>query len=240
VEDRDALQPLVVEARAEDRDGRVAKVEFVDLERNAVLGSVSSPPYRLTIPPGAPGRYRIAARATDDRGASFTSRAAVVRTGLRGEAVRAVNCGGAKEGGFEADAGFEGGQAGSHPDRIDLKPAWFPAPEAVYKSCRHDRKGFGYAFRGLDGRSEYGLRLHFAYTHYGPVENGFVFDVTVNGRKVLEKYDPLKDPGFRKAGVREFRLKPDAEGRLAVRFDAAVGAREGVFCSGIEIVRLSK
>jgi hypothetical protein len=240
VEDRDALKPLPLEARAEDRDGRIVKVEFVDLEKNTVLGSVSAPPYRMTLPPAAPGRYRIAARATDDKGATFTSRAAIVRTGLRGEVVRAVNCGGGKEGGFEADADFKGGQAGSSPDGIEMNTAWFPAPEAVYKCCRHDRKGFRYAFHGLDARSDYGLRLHFAYSHYGPVDGGFVFDVTVNGRKVLERYEPLKDVGFRKAIVREFRLKPDAEGRLEVRFDAAAGAREGVFCSGIEIVRLSK
>jgi hypothetical protein len=70
---------------------------------------------------------------------------------------------------------------------------------------------------------EYLVRLRFAETFVKkPGER--VFDVLINGKKVLEKYDILLDAkGFDKGVEKTFEgVRPDAEGKIRIRFVSSV------------------
>jgi hypothetical protein len=62
---------IALAANASDPDGSVAKVEF--LSGSSVIATVSTPPYAATWTNVATGAYALAARATDNRGATTTS-----------------------------------------------------------------------------------------------------------------------------------------------------------------------
>ncbi|KAB2664752.1 MAG: hypothetical protein DVB31_09710 [Verrucomicrobia bacterium] len=68
-----------VVATATDDDGTVAKVEFFDGQ--AKIGEATSAPFRISWASPVPGTHVLAARATDDRGATATSPAVVVEVG---------------------------------------------------------------------------------------------------------------------------------------------------------------
>lgn len=67
--------PFMLQARAEDFDGSVARVEFYRVEAGASIGvgQVLSGPFALEHPALAPGRYEFFARAFDDLGATTDS-----------------------------------------------------------------------------------------------------------------------------------------------------------------------
>lgn len=62
---------LTLEATASDPDSGVARVEF--LRDGTVVGTVTTPPYRLLITGLTDGQYVFAARAVDNQGATATS-----------------------------------------------------------------------------------------------------------------------------------------------------------------------
>ncbi len=62
---------VTLAASATDADGTIAKVEFFD--GGALLGTVTAPPYTLAWSAAPPGSRTLAARATDDLGASAMS-----------------------------------------------------------------------------------------------------------------------------------------------------------------------
>jgi hypothetical protein len=68
--------PIALSATASDTDGTIAKVEF--LASGIVVATVTGAPYNATWTPAAGGNYSIAARATDNAGASTLSGAAAI------------------------------------------------------------------------------------------------------------------------------------------------------------------
>ncbi|MFO8012242.1 MAG: glycosyl hydrolase [Phycisphaerae bacterium] len=102
---------LEMRAEAVDRDGRVAKVEFLAvpswhnwyehdaaeraerLQGSVPLGAADGPPYTCRWRGARPGLYSVLARATDEKGAAAYSNAARVTVGLdnlaAGKAVKA-------------------------------------------------------------------------------------------------------------------------------------------------------
>jgi hypothetical protein len=62
---------VTLEATASDPDGGVARVEF--LRDGTVVGTATTPPYRLLITGLPDGQYVFAARAVDNQGATTTS-----------------------------------------------------------------------------------------------------------------------------------------------------------------------
>ena len=80
---------------------------------------------------------------------------------------------------------------------------------------------FGYTFPVLPGK--YRVRLKFAETYVkAPGER--VFDILINGKKVLPNFDIFKEAGgMDKAVDKTFEnIQPDADGQIQVRFVASV------------------
>lgn len=78
---------ILLAADASDGDGVVREVEFFQGETS--LGAVTPPPYALSWSNVPPGNYALTARATDDRGATFTTPPARVFVGLPGGSLSA-------------------------------------------------------------------------------------------------------------------------------------------------------
>ncbi|WP_438712583.1 glycoside hydrolase family 19 protein [Aquimarina muelleri] len=68
--------PVNVTANASDSDGRVTKVEF--FSNSNKIGESNTSPYSYTITNSIVGDYSLTAKATDDKGATFTSTAVVI------------------------------------------------------------------------------------------------------------------------------------------------------------------
>ena len=132
---------------------------------------------------------------------------------------------------FQADQFFTGGGNAGTGQTIDTTGVINPAPEAVYQTARFGN--FSYSFPGLTAGSTYAVRLHFAdgYTNFMSER---VFDVLVNGAKVLSRFDVIAAAGGNfKAVVEQFNATADASGRISVEIDSLVGA---AILSGVEVV----
>lgn len=78
---------ILITAEARDGDGEVSQVEF--FQGDASLGTVTGPPYAFTWSNVPPGNYTLTARATDDRGVTFTTPPAQVFVGIPGGSLTA-------------------------------------------------------------------------------------------------------------------------------------------------------
>jgi fibronectin type 3 domain-containing protein len=106
-----------------------------------------------------------------------------------------------------------------------------PAPQAVYQTIRFG--DFSYLFPALTPGAPYTVRLHFAESFTNFIGER-VFDVTVNGAKVLPRFDILAATGaLEKAVVEQFDTTADASGQISVQLTSLVG---GSILSGIEIL----
>jgi hypothetical protein len=90
-----------------------------------------------------------------------------------------------------------------------------------------------YKFKVTAGK--YIVRLHFAETYEGISGAGQrVFDVSINGKKVIEKLDPYKEAGaFAKPVVYEFKDIEPADGLITIGFTSGV---ENPQICGIEVI----
>ncbi|MDG3005527.1 discoidin domain-containing protein [Paludisphaera mucosa] len=117
---------------------------------------------------------------------------------------------------FGADAFYSGGAAASTAHPIDVTGVACPAPQAAYQSERYG--DFTYTLPGLTPGASYMVRLHFSENYWWQVGRR-TFDVTINGRKVLDHFDILAAAGdMYKAVVREFSATADASGRIVIAF----------------------
>ena len=131
----------------------------------------------------------------------------------------------------EMAAGKEWGAVGGQTvDRGDLAMAGTNSPR-VYETERYSMDG--YKFSVPNGK--YTLRLHFAETYSGIVNQGErVFSVSVNGRGALTDFDPFKEAsGFQKPVVRTIEGVTVTNGELAIGFTPNIQNPE---INGIEIL----
>jgi hypothetical protein len=119
---------------------------------------------------------------------------------------------------WQGDRYFSGGEALSQPPQFIAR-----APEiTLYQTCRSGT--FSYNIPLKPGNYE--LHLHFVETHYGPGtlsgggETSRLFDVDMNGKRLLNIFDIIKDAsGNNTADVRVFKdVKPAADGYLHLGF----------------------
>ncbi len=91
----------------------------------------------------------------------------------------------------------------------------------------------------------YELRLYFAETFYGEDnqedggESSRVFDVLLNGERILTSFDPISDAGgdTNTADVRVFKdVSPAADGKVHLRFQTRYTLKAVAIVNGIEIV----
>jgi endoglucanase len=140
---------------------------------------------------------------------------------------------------WEADRMYRGsakfGFTGHGGDIVDR--GWkFPIEDTdeprIYQTERWGMRGF--VAEVPDGR--YTVTLHFAET-YKPInaEGARVFDVKIQGRDVLKRFDVLREAGGpQRAVVRTFRDIEVKNGKLEITF---VPHEENPIINGIEIVK---
>jgi len=137
----------------------------------------------------------------------------------------AVSASGKAEGRFLAARGFTGGQISTTDHPVDLTHTSNPAPQAVYQTDHYGNCVF--TALHLKPRGPYHVRLHFAETYYDEAGRR-VFDVSLNGRRVLDHFDIFKEAGAEnRAVVREFATRADARGRLQIAFGGAAPGWDG-------------
>ena len=128
----------------------------------------------------------------------------------------AIRANGKADGKFLATRGFTGGRLLDIGRRIDTSHVTAPAPQAVYQAERYGDCVF--TATGLRPRRPCRVRLHFSeIIFHEPGKR--LFDVSINGVRVLDHFDIYKAAGAQdRAVVREFPAQTDAQGRLRVTF----------------------
>jgi hypothetical protein len=152
-------------------------------------------------------------------------------------AVYQIDSGGGAASPYQADAFFNGGQAGSTSSAINLSGVTNPAPQAVYQSWRTGSKkspGFSYLLPGLNAGATYTVRLHFAE---GSVNKSGLrrFNVTINGAEVLTNFDVFATAGGKnKALAQSFTAIANASGQLTIGFIAVTS--QAPIVNGIQVL----
>jgi hypothetical protein len=141
-----------------------------------------------------------------------------------------INAGGSAAAPFLADLGFSGGTTINHANAINVSGVTQPAPIAVYQTARIGN--FSGTFSGFAAGSSHKLRLHFAETFFSTAGSR-VFNVSINGKQVLTKYDVFKAVGAKnKAVVAELTQAASSTGQYVVTFASVV---DNSLLSGISI-----
>jgi bifunctional ADP-heptose synthase (sugar kinase/adenylyltransferase) len=104
------------------------------------------------------------------------------------------------------------------------------APVAVYQS---ERAGtFTYTIPGMVAGSQHTVLLHFA-EYYWTAAGKRVFNVTINGTKVLSNFDIYATAGANKAVVEQFTATANSSGQIVIAYSN--GTADQPKASGIEI-----
>lgn len=140
----------------------------------------------------------------------------------------AVRASGKADGRFLAARGFVGGREIGTDHTIDTSHAPGPAPVPVYQAERYG--DFTFTATHLKPNSRCHVRLHFSEIIFHEPGRR-VFDVQINGKRVLDHFDIYKAAGAQfRAVVRGFPARTDAEGRLQIAFQ---GTAPGTDSAGI-------
>ncbi|MDB6056777.1 MAG: hypothetical protein JWO95_621 [Verrucomicrobiales bacterium] len=141
-----------------------------------------------------------------------------------------INCSGGAVGAFTDDTFFNGGLTFTATNNINTNGIVNPAPMAVYQTQRY--QSMTYTIPNLAPGS-YKVRLHFAEVYFTSAGQR-LFDVKINGAKVLSSFDMFAAAGAQfKANVQEFNAIPDPNGRITIDF---ITVLNNAACNGIEIV----
>lgn len=149
--------------------------------------------------------------------------------------IRFVNAGGPSVERAHYDLNFFRGQTASRAANlpIDTSRVQRPAPTEAYRTERWGE--FEYQFAHLPHGVPVQVRLHFAETFEGITGPGQrIFNVVANGRVVVNRLDVFAAAGGRnRAIVREFWVRPDAQGRITLSFRPVL---ENAKVNAIELV----
>jgi len=144
----------------------------------------------------------------------------------------AINSGGPAEGSFVADEEYNGGDTSTTTATVSTSGVTNAAPAAVYQSERY--VPFTYVLTGLEADATYTLNLHFAET-YWTAAGKRIFNVNINGTRVLANFDVYALAGSDKALVEQFAANADMYGQIVVQFFD--GSADNPFINGIEAIK---
>jgi hypothetical protein len=146
-----------------------------------------------------------------------------------------ISAGGPASGSFVADTDFVGGFTASFASSINTGGVTNPAPQSVYQ---HERFGaFTYKVGGLTPGAVYVLRLDFC-ENAKTAAGQRVFDVDVNGDRLLENFDVFAAVGgAHKALAETLGAKADANGNITIDFYGALPGMNAQV-NGIEVSAL--
>ena len=123
--------------------------------------------------------------------------------------------------GTVADAVFSGGGNYSTTKPVDASAVSDPAPASVYQSERHG--DFTCTIPNLVAGDGYTVRLHFAEIYFSSVGQR-LFDVAINGQKVLNRFDIIAAAGGPcKAITEPFGAVADQKGNIVIGFTGVTG-----------------
>jgi fibronectin type 3 domain-containing protein len=143
----------------------------------------------------------------------------------------AINSGGPAEGNFVADEDFVAGDTSTTTASVTTSGVANAAPEAVYQSERY--VPFTYVLNGLEADATYTVNMHFAET-YWTAAGKRIFNINLNGTRVLANFDVYALAGADKALVEQFTTNADKYGQIIVQlFD---GSEDNPFIDGIEAI----
>ena len=193
-----------------------------------LIGSTATNVYEDTAVSSC-ATYCYEVSATNSAGQSSNSLPASV---AMGSYALAVDCGGPAAGQFVADTDYSGGTSATAAGSIvTISGVTNPAPQEVYLTERYGNT-FSYAFSNLTAGLTYQVRLHFAEI-YWTATNQRVFNVAINGTKVLTNFDIFAVTGTNyKATIQQFNVQP-SNGQIAVSFTTIT---DNAKCSGIEVL----
>jgi len=144
----------------------------------------------------------------------------------------AINSGGPAEGSFVADEDYNGGDTSTTTASVATSGVANAAPAAVYQSERY--VPFTYVLTGLEADATYTVNMHFAET-YWTAAGKRIFNVNLNGTRVLANFDVYALAGADKALVEQFTTNADKYGQIIVQlFD---GSEDNPFINGIEAIK---
>ena len=148
--------------------------------------------------------------------------------------VLAISAGGPAAGNFAADGDFNGGNASATGAVINTSGVTNPAPQSVYE---HQRFGnFTYTLPGLTPGASYLVRLHFD-EYYWTAAGKRVFNVSINGTKVLTNFDIFATAGAQGIAIVEpFTTTANAKGQIVLQFSTITDNAE---INGIEVLSAS-
>lgn len=131
-----------------------------------------------------------------------------------------------------ADSGFTGGQVYSESG-VEIAGT---TNDALHLDERWDSQDFSYNFNVSPGT--YRINLYEA-SLYANICNagGRIFDVTINGTKVLTNYDMFAEVGCLTAQIKTFTVSTTSNGKINITFN--VGAAENPKINAIEILYLN-
>jgi hypothetical protein len=154
---------------------------------------------------------------------------ATTQTGPPPSAIQ-INAGGPAVSPFVADEDFAGGGTIHHSNTIDLSGVTNPAPMAVYQTGRDGN--FTYTIPGFTAGSGHTVRLHFAETFWTSAGSR-IFNVTINGTKVLSNFDIFAAAGaMNKAIIEQFTVNANSSGQYVIQFTTV---KDNSLINGIEI-----
>jgi hypothetical protein len=129
---------------------------------------------------------------------------------------------------WAADSGFVGGEAYSGTAEIAGT-----VDDALHLDERWDDADFSYNFNMKQGAGSYVVNLYEATLWDGACGEGTrVFDVTINGTKVLTNYDMSKEVGCLTAQIKSF-VVVSSDGKINITFN--LGAVQNPKINAIEI-----
>ena len=129
---------------------------------------------------------------------------------------------------------MSGGSTASFGAGIDLSGVTDPAPQAVYQTERYGT--FTYTIPGLNPSGLYTVRLHFAEDYWDSAGQR-IFDVAINGTKVLSNFDIFAATGAQdRAIVEQFAAKAEAAEAHDRLHPSPGSPDQNAKSSGIEVI----
>ncbi|HEY8270195.1 MAG TPA: malectin domain-containing carbohydrate-binding protein [Pseudobdellovibrionaceae bacterium] len=137
-------------------------------------------------------------------------------------------------GNFVVDQYFSGGMTYANVSgaiNVDTSGVLYQAPQAVYHCERYGN--FSYTIPGLTPGVAYEVRLHFVEGYWQAVGQR-IFNVSINGTKVLSNFDIFATAGsMNKAVLQTFLMAPSSDGTMLINFTSII---DNAKVDGIEVL----
>jgi trimeric autotransporter adhesin len=229
--------------RGDDRDGELDEPEAYDIYAsttpnfqpsfsNLVVQNYHGTRYvHQGLNPLTTYYYQVRSVSLGGESISLNEASATTEPFGRGRGI-AINAGGYAVEQFATDTFSAGGFTNFHNVMIDTSAVSHPAPQGVYETEHWGASDW--AVPNLNPTTRYILRLHFAENTFSAAGKR-LFNVVVNGERVLTDYDIFATAGaMNKAVVENFIVKPDENGIVAIQF--VPGSADQPTVGGIELI----